>query len=329
MSTTGRTLSLAIPGLLDAVKQGAHVPASLVKILARANVLPCAADYTAWMFALFDIHTGDFPVAAVTRAADKDSIEPGWWLRADPVYLHADGDSLLLFDNRSLPVTQDEAAALVLELQDLFQEHDAELSASHPKRWYVHFTHDPGITTHALDKVLGKHIHACLPNADDAETARRWRRLFNEVQMRLHASPVNQARIERGALPINSLWFWGGGRLDKQPAARYKKVHADEALALGLAMLSGAAHAPAPSDAQIWLAAATEPGEYLAVLEPFMPEHTLGALEDRWFAPLLALLKARELERLELWLGGEKLFEVTPSALGRWWKRPRNLAACA
>jgi len=94
-------------------------------------------------------------------------------------------------------------------------------------------------------------------------------------------------------------------------------------------LLSGIPHAPAPSDAKSWLSAASEPGEYLAVLEPPMPEHRLTALEDQWFAPLFALLKARELERLDLWLGAEKLFEITPAALGRWWKRPRKLTTYA
>ncbi len=340
MSTPGRSLCLAIPGLSNAVQECAHVPAALKKIFARSNTVPCAADYTSWLFQRFGVSGNDYPVAAVTHAADSRAIEPGWWLRADPVYMHADGDSLLLFDNRSLSVSQEEAAALALELQELFQEHDARLSAPHPKRWYAHFTHDPGIKTHALDKVLGKHIHAHLPYAEDVKTARRWRSLLNEIQMRLYASPVNQARIERNELPVNSVWFWGEGHCPQQPAACYEKVYANEPLAQGLALLSSAPHEPVPSDVTAWHALSQQPGDYLVVLD-CMTTHTdvlvsraagcrerpaLEEIETRWLTPLLALVRRRDVESLTLWLGTGKQFEVTRRGLLRWWRRSRPLA---
>lgn len=39
---------------------------------------------------------------------------------------------------------------------------------------------------------------------------RPWRRLVNELQMLWFDHPVNQRRHERGLLPINSLWLFGG-----------------------------------------------------------------------------------------------------------------------
>jgi hypothetical protein len=45
------------------------------------------------------------------------------------------------------------------------------------------------------------------------EAGREWRVLFNELQVLLHAHPVNAARIARGRLPINALWLWGAGSL--------------------------------------------------------------------------------------------------------------------
>ncbi len=322
MGVQGRRLCLTISGLGNLAQE--RTPA-LEKMLARANTVPCAADYTSWLFQRFGVSGNDYPVAAVTHAADSRAIEPGWWLRADPVYLHADGDSLLLFDNRSLSVTQEEAAALVLELQELFQEHGARLSAPHPKRWYAHFTHDPGIKTHALDKVLGKHIHAHLPYAEDVKTARRWRSLLNEIQMRLYASPVNHARIERNELPVNSVWFWGEGQCPQQPAARYEKVYANEPLAQGLALLSGTPHEPVPSDVTAWHALSQQPGDYLVVLD-CAAQPTLEEIETKWLAPLLALVRRRDVESLTLWLGTGKQFEVTRRGLLRWWRRSRPLA---
>lgn len=36
-------------------------------------------------------------------------------------------------------------------------------------------------------------------------------RLQSEVQMCLHDAGINRRRMEAGALPVNALWFWGGG----------------------------------------------------------------------------------------------------------------------
>ena len=39
------------------------------------------------------------------------------------------------------------------------------------------------------------------------------RMLLNEVQVLLHQHPLNAARQTRGLPPVNSVWFWGAGRL--------------------------------------------------------------------------------------------------------------------
>jgi hypothetical protein len=44
------------------------------------------------------------------------------------------------------------------------------------------------------------------------DSLREWRRLLNEIQMVWHTHPVNLARAERGEVPINSLWLFGGAK---------------------------------------------------------------------------------------------------------------------
>ena len=65
--------------------------------------------------------------------------------------------------------------------------------------------------------------------------ARGWHPLLTEIQMALYDHPVNTAREARGAPVVNSVWFWGGGALPKEPRARWHSVSADDAVALGLA----------------------------------------------------------------------------------------------
>jgi hypothetical protein len=45
--------------------------------------------------------------------------------------------------------------------------------------------------------------------------AKKWRQMQNEIQMIWHDHPVNAARMERGELPINSVWLQGVGSLSQ------------------------------------------------------------------------------------------------------------------
>src|SRR6266516_108636 len=53
--------------------------------------------------------------------------------------------------------------------------------------------------------------------------------------MVLHSHAVNEAREARGEPAVNSVWFWGGGRVPRVATERWHSVSADEPLALGLA----------------------------------------------------------------------------------------------
>jgi hypothetical protein len=56
--------------------------------------------------------------------------------------------------------------------------------------------------------------------------AKKWRRLQNELQMILHDHPVNEARLERGELSINSVWLYGcGSSKDIAPHPILNNVH--------------------------------------------------------------------------------------------------------
>jgi hypothetical protein len=54
-------------------------------------------------------------------------------------------------------------------------------------------------------RCVGMDIGAALP------AAAALRRLGAEMEIWLHEHPVNLARIERGELPVSTLWLWGGG----------------------------------------------------------------------------------------------------------------------
>jgi len=163
-------------------------PAPLENLLCESFGVPCAADA---------------PIAPISAAFD--GLAAGCWLRADPVNLNLQRDRLLL---AGVQVSSDEATALCASLNVHFAGQGMEFFAPHPQRWYVRLDTLPQMRTTPFSQVIGGDVRRVLPSGADAA---RWHQLFNEIQMLLHAHPLNEAREARSELPINSVWFWGGG----------------------------------------------------------------------------------------------------------------------
>ena len=62
-----------------------------------------------------------------------------------------------------------------------------------------------------------------------------WRVLGNDIQVLLHNHPVNQARVAKGAAPVNGLWLWGGGRFPHAVSSNADAYFGDDPLAIALA----------------------------------------------------------------------------------------------
>jgi hypothetical protein len=58
-------------------------------------------------------------------------------------------------------------------------------------------------------RALVADLEASLPKGNDAKALRR---LGAELEMWLHANPLNETRRRRGELPVSTLWLWGGAR---------------------------------------------------------------------------------------------------------------------
>jgi hypothetical protein len=205
-----RSVHLVIPDLFlpkdfaaDACR-GLHLSA-LEKLLGRGHsemLEPVLLENL--LCELFDIpFQGDAPIATISAAFD--GLNAGCWLRADPVHLNLQRDQLLL---AAVRVGSEEAAALCASLNVHFSGQGMEFFAPHPQRWYVRLDALPLMRTTPLSQVIGGDVRRMLPAGEEAA---RWHQLFNEIQMLLHAHPLNEAREARGESPINSVWFWGGG----------------------------------------------------------------------------------------------------------------------
>ncbi len=350
-----RTLSLLTPGLFDALPAltaPVPQPPALLTLLAHAQQHSAAAsDSDELLLQLFGItlaYDADAPVAALSWLGEADAmVADGYWLRADPVHLCADQARLLLFGPRILAVRMDEARALAAAFNAVYNSDDWRLEIPHPQRWYLRLPDDPRIRTHALHAVIGRNIDAFLPQGANGK---RWHGVLNEVQMLFHDSPVNTAREERGQLPINSVWFWGGGRLPVIKPPPWTQVCSTEPCVRGLAVAAGVAVATATDITAAWVkdgGAADDcmdaggratPGavtDQLVVMSEQQDAVSYGdadawcaallTLERDWFAPALAALKTGRLDTLRLFPGNNSVYEVTRAGLRRFWRRRRVL----
>ena len=346
-----RHLTLVVPGLLGPAMANADRPEesarqlcdglslpALERFFALATATPCQGSQpglAALLFGCFGVarEGSDWPVAAVTGELDGASGDAGWWLRADPVHLRVDMGELALVDSERLRVSSAEAEALVADINDQLGEPSLRLLALAEKRWYVNLDRAPRLATHAPWDVSGMRIGDYLPRGEDAG---HWQARINDIQMILHASPVNRARERRGEAAINSLWLWGGGRTPRVSASGWQAVWSSGALVDGLAALAGVACHELPHDCHAWLARAEAAGNHLLIASAaYVPVRCsdidawrdfVCGFEVRWMAPLLAALKSARVQSVSLRIGEDRDFSMRRGQLRHWWRRTRPFA---
>ncbi len=345
-----RHVTLLVPGFSDPLPCPEQSSRAVLDALAESldlghaewlasrgdRVEPVAGDGTVeglrWShFGLARPAQGHWPAGPVTYLADGGDPGERWIMRADPVHLRPDRGELLLFDASAFALTRAEAQALAEALNTYFEPEPWRLEALHPERWYVSLDRPPAMTTRALSSVLGGPISRGLPYGEEAP---HWRTVLNEAQMVLHAAAVNEERETRGQPPINSVWFWGGGRLPAAPDAGWDFVWADDALSRGLAGLSGVPCSALPEDGRAWLQAHRGHGRHLIVLDAGSALSRLQDVEGwrgfvsvvnrSWIGPLLDALRSGDLISLSLVPGTKVELRATRSSSRRLWRRRRR-----
>lgn len=341
---SGRSITLVIPGLFGSSQDlpyrkkgsGPTVPA-LETLLARSNRSKAATgvEFERQIFTLFGLaqtEDSDLPIAPVTRALDLGVIDNGWWLRADPVHLRPERDKLILLDSQVVPLSLEEANRLAAEVSEAYGGNGWLLKSPRPGRWYLKPPRAARILTTPLPRAIGKDIHPYLPQGKDGKA---WHTILNEFQIILHTASVNTEREQRGELPINSLWFWGGGRLPRISEVEWVHLYSEEPISLALARLSEIPSSAQPANFTDWSRQAQRPGAHLVVLDQGRGPVQYGQerewrefverLDREWMAPLFRALKARELADLTI-CSEAGIHRIGQRQIRRWWRRRRSLA---
>jgi len=317
---TASQVTLLVPGLFS----GGAIPKPLTRLLARADRLAGGGDLSERQFALLGIAREpgcDLPLAAVTRVTDMGVIDRDWWIRADPVYLEPRRDGLVL--HAGIGLRRDEAERLATELNESLALDGWLLKAPSPERWYLKPPSGTAVTTTPLDETVGRNIHPLLPRGPDHPA---WHSRLNELQILLHTSPVNAEREARGALPANSVWFWGGGRLPRVAPTGWTAVFAQDPLSLGLARLAGVPAHSLPTGG-VPLLREMSAGATLVVLESLRaaPAEGLDRFCDRWLVPLTAAIQLGAIAALTLVSDQGPMFRYRRWHRWRLWRRGHTL----
>jgi len=330
-----KSIHLVIPDLFlpkdfaEEVVAGLSLPA-LQKMLGRGhsdNLDPAPLEIL--LCKMFGItYRYDAPIAPVS--AVYDGLTPGCWLRADPVHLDLQRDRLLL---DIVQVSGEEAAEMCASLNGHFAGQGMEFVAPHAQRWYVRLEALPNMRTTPLSQVIGNDVRKLLPVGGDAG---HWHRVFNEIQMLLHAHPVNDSREARGEPTINSVWFWGAGNIENISLQKpYDKVTSDDVLTEMFARSAGIPYSVWPKQWHddpsisrqllVWtgLRSALQRGD-LAAWRTALQDYETGYAQPLWQA-----LKSGKIDRLQLdVLGahGDLRVQMSRGDTRAFWRRNKRLA---
>ncbi|MFY2764980.1 phosphoglycerate mutase [Arenimonas sp. MALMAid1274] len=208
------------------------------KALARADRLPDGeTGERAQLLRHFGLLPRGWPMAAITRQHDAGDAHLHQWLRADPAHVRPDINGARVLAIGELGLEPQEAQALLRPLQPVFGDAGFQLSAPTPARWYLALPLEAKLPEFSPpEAVLGDDLLTHLPQGPEG---RRWRALLNEAQVILHNHPVNQARAAAGKPTVNSLCFWGAGRLPDHVRSAASGVSSGDVELLSLAKLAG------------------------------------------------------------------------------------------
>lgn len=280
----------------------------LHRLACRADAESVEAGEGARIARAFDILPRGLPVAALTRAMDAGDTLGFTWLRADPGFVRADMATVRLYACGELDVSPQECEALLTSLKPLFGDEGFLISAPVPSRWYLCLPDDTRLPHFdPPGEVIGDDLFAHMP---DGDLGRRWRRLMNEAQVILHNHEVNARRAAQGKLPVNTLWFWGAGRLPDHVRSDISQLRSGDPL---LHALAGQARVQVSTDAQ----AATLPP---AALVDLREVGDAALIEEHWIVPLVEQVRRGALEELRLDFGDGRLLCWRVAHRWRFWR---------
>jgi len=267
------------PGLLQHAAHG-RCQATLARLAHYATAPVVGGDGLASLVCALAGLGANAPIGALLAAGARLSTGIDTWLVAEPVTL-VPGRQDVTLQGAVDDVERSECDELLTAINAHFHDDGLSFTATRPNVWLARLSGVPAVAMTPVERARGTALARFLPTGDDAA---RWRRWQDEIQMLLHAHPVNGERESRGQAPVNAVWFWGGGRLLDAAIPPPFGANAPPTrlgdLARGIASLAAASD-PAPR-------------RPLVVSRPLATVEDAEAFIDETLAPALDALQAME-----------------------------------
>ena len=353
---SGKKVNLLLPGytLQHAVGEDglASVDAGLFTELAgfdftdEYNREPWQSQFLK-LLGVDSVDSGRLPAARLalhdeisTAAAEAEIGENQAVIRADPVFLKADKDSARLIPAEQLALSEDDADALLETLNDFVKADGLMFFKRGASAWYMRGMQTETLESYPPSFLANRNASSFLPSG---QSTAPWRRLMTELQMLLHSHPLNQQRETAGLMPINSIWFWGGGALPVKGSSTLDvTVFADHEQAADMARYY---EVPCKPLLQLTGTQLTEPDStQTLVLDTSLVKAWLNAdgaqldqslmrINQQWLAPLIEKVRAGQLAEVNIFTedglqgscNAQTVQKITLANRYRWWRAAIDL----
>jgi hypothetical protein len=234
-----------------------------------------------------------------------------WIAAADPVHMEARLDHLCLHALQGEQAPRSDLRAVFDFLQTSLGDDTSFAFARVGKCGYLRG--DQGMVTAAMPAAAidGQAPDDFMPSG---EAAAGYHRLTSELQLSLHEHEVNLRREDEGLLPINSIWFWGGGMAPEKKVQLLPLFFGEEPLFQGFWQSCSGVIAPWPGNFAACLDIAVKD---LVVVPPAEDGDSLVSYLDE----LRDLLKRGSIDRLVLLFRDGLVAEAGRFDAFRFWRR--------
>lgn len=287
--------------------------------LSRSTLLD--SDSPAEVFARVLSAAGLPPVEAglaALRLWGQTGDRPNVWIAAaDLIHLEARMDHLCLHALSGAESPKTDLRAIFDFLQKSLGE-DTDFAFAHVGK-FGYLRGNEAIATASLSAAVidGLELDDFMPAGAGAAA---YHRLLSETQMCLHEHEVNLRREAEGLMPVNSIWFWGGGMAPEKKVQVLPPLFGDHPLLKGYWESCTGVIAPWPGNFEECLDFAIK--DFIVVTpESDDGDHMLAA----YLAELRGLLKSGQLNRLVLLFRDGLTAEVGRFDAFRFWRRPSAL----
>ncbi len=246
---------------------------------------------------------------------------------ADPVHLKVGMNDITLTE-KITNLHQDDVLELIELLNQHFKQDDLEFFVGSNQHWYVSFPEGESVQTTPVDQVLNKNITGMLASSPQ----RNWQAIQNEVQMLLHGSEVNKQREKAGLVPVNSIWFWGGGQAQTVKYQVQNIYSSDEIQGKTFAKAAKCVWRELPENADQLINNIS--GTNVVILDQlFLPaiyddlktyQQELTMIDENYIKPLLNAWQQNKIELIIEDCNGNSIKPLKVSAW-KFWQKPKSL----